>query len=244
MPLSDDARVIDVGCGDGFYTGLFADGLGPTGKAVGLDTNQAFLDVARDHLNAAHKANVEWMCNDLQQVAAIRTGEFDLVWCAQSLYSLADPHAALLQMRQLARPGGIVGVLENDTLHQLLLPWSSRMELALRAAERKAFEATSSRPNKFYIGRRLPAELAAAGLEPLGYRTQAIDRVAPLEPALELFLRYYFQKLLDRVSPYLESEVLDELAEVVQPQSDRFLAGDPHFAMTWLNVLAWGRRAD
>ena len=56
---------------------------------------------------------------------------FDLVWCAQSLYSLPDPVDALRRMARAARPGGIVAVFENDEFHHVLLPWPVEVELAL-----------------------------------------------------------------------------------------------------------------
>src|SRR6266511_3844958 len=44
---------------------------------------------------------------------AFADGMFDLVWCAQSFYSLPDPIATLREMVRVTRPGGHVAVLEN-----------------------------------------------------------------------------------------------------------------------------------
>ena len=47
------------------------------------------------------------------------------------------------RMVRLARPGGTVAVLEDDSLHQVLLPCPVEVELALRAAELKGFVGES-----------------------------------------------------------------------------------------------------
>jgi SAM-dependent methyltransferase len=104
---------------------------------------------------------------------------FDLVWCAQSLFSLPDPVVAIGHMSRMLRPGGLVAVLENDTLHQVLLPWPVALELPLRAAELRSFQEESRTSSRYYVGRRLPAALAAAGLDPEQTTTLAFDRQAP-----------------------------------------------------------------
>lgn len=242
LPLQENDSVLDVGCGDGFYVDLFVERLNEFGAVVGIDVNDAFLKCARRRLTGRGRAAVEFIHADLNEVEGATEGPFDFVWCAQSLYSFQHPEDALRQMSEVVRPGGIVAVLENDTLHQLLLPWPIKMELELRTAERKAFEEESTRPGKFYIGRRLPATLAAAGLEPLGYFTQSIDRTAPLDRELQAFLRSYFETLVERTSPHLSKSTLAELRELTSPDDSRYLPRQPHFTLTWLNVLAWGRR--
>jgi SAM-dependent methyltransferase len=242
VPAQPGDRVLDVGCGDGFYCELWARRPDGIGRVVGLDVNEAYLDVARRRSADRGDDDVAFVQGDLKHADGILGQDFDVVWCAQSLYSLPDPVVALRQMAAIVRPGGIVAVLENDTLHQLLVPWPTRVELALRVAEREALEDESSRPGKFYVGRRLPATLAAAGLEPAGFHTQCIDRVAPLDPVVELFLKSYFVKLLERTSPYLEPAVLAELRDLVLPEGEAYLPRQPYFTLTWLNTLAWARR--
>ena len=242
LPLSPAMRVLDAGCGSGFYTGLLADRLDVHGEVVGLDTNAAYLKIARVAVCRPRcKATFQ-----LGELAALQDqlGHYDLVWCAQSLYSLPEPIAALRQMADLLKPGGVVAVLENDTLHEVMLPWPGRLEIAVRAVEYAALADQSRRPSKFYVGRRLPALFAAAGLEPVGFRTQCIDRQAPLSGDLELFLKLYLKRLADRVTPYLNQTILEEFGELIDPASDKYLLRERHFTTSWLNVLAFGRGGD
>jgi len=242
LPLTPQMRVLDVGCGDGFYLGLFAERLVEPGGVTGLDVEEGFLELARQNLERQDvRCRVGYVQDELSHFAE-NGGVYDLVWCAQSLYSLPEPVRALQQMAALARPGGIVAVLENDTLHQILLPWPSHLEIALRGAEFVALAGESKRPGKFYVGRRLPAVFAEAGLEPLGFRTQCIDRQAPLDRPLETFLQSYLASLAERVQPHLDRSLTREFAALLDHEGDQYLLRQPWFTMSWINVLVWGRR--
>ncbi len=123
LPFHSDFQVADVGCGDGFYTRLLAERLGAKGLATGIDANRAYLDIAK--YNSA-EGPLRWVEGTLDELPL---GKFDLVWCAQSLFSFPEPKAALRKMAAALKPNGILAVLENDTLHQCLLPWPSDLEL-------------------------------------------------------------------------------------------------------------------
>jgi SAM-dependent methyltransferase len=242
LPIEPNMRVVDVGCGDGFYLGLLAERLSALGRLWGLDINPAFLKLAEsDPALQAARCPVQLIAGSVSHFP-IEPASCDFVWCAQSLYSLPEPVSALAQMAAALRPGGWVAVLENDTLHQLLLPWPSELEIALRTAEFVALTRQSRRPGKYYVGRRLPAVFAAAGLEPVGFRTQCIDRMAPLDTDLEAFLRSYLDQLAQRVRPHLDPQVAADFAARLEPGGPRDLLREPHFTMSWLNVLALGRR--
>lgn len=72
--------------------------------------------------------------------------------------------------------------------------------------------------------------------------THAFDRQAPLGEAETSLLQSYLQEVLERVSSHLEPELLEELRDLVNPASARHLLRQPHLTMTWLSVLALGRK--
>jgi SAM-dependent methyltransferase len=233
-----------VGCGDGFYSRLLAERLVSPGTVVGIDVDPNYLAVARRQLGSREGlCPVEFVEADLADLPT-HCRNCDLVWCAQSLYSLPEPVAALRQMAAALKPGGIVAVLENDSLHQLLLPWPAHLEIALRAAELVAFSHESDKPSKYYVGRNLPATLARAGLEPLGFQTQCIDRQAPLTDDLVAFLRSYLERMAERVGPHIDPRFAGQFAELIDPASNHYLLRQPYFTMSWLNVIVWGVRRD
>ena len=242
LPLSPNMHILDLACGDGFYTRRIADRLGPGGAITGVDINRAYLSEAGEEAFCQdERAKIDFIAASFDRLP-FRDGTFDLVWCAQSLFTLPDPVAAIRHMVRVVRRGGIIAVLENDTLHEVCLPWPVYLELPLRAAELRFFLEESQNSSKYYVGRRLPKVLAEAGLEPLGLTTHAFDRQAPLGEAEKALMRGYLKTVVARVSPYLELELLQELHQLVDPGSPTNMLEQPQLTMTWLNVLALGRK--
>ena len=242
LPLKSEMRVLDLACGDGFYTRRIAERLGSGGSITGVDVNLAYLTEANEEASRqSGRAKIDFVATSFDRLP-FPDDTFDLVWCAQSLYTLPEPIVAISHMARVLRPGGLVAVLENDTLHQVCLPWPVSLELPLRAAELRSFLDGSRNSSKYYVGRRLPAILAAAGLEPLRMTTHAFDRQAPLGKAEQGLLQSYLKEVVERVAPYLDAALLQQLRQLVDPASPQHLLGQPYLTMTWLNVLAYGRK--
>lgn len=259
LPLKAGDRALDLACGDGFYTRLMAERVGGEGLVVGVDCLPDYLAVAKSRPDghAGASGRMEYVAGDVEALPMAR-GTFDLVWCAQSLYSLPDPAAALARMREMARPGGVIAVLENDSLHDLLLPWPASVEMIVRNAEYAAHAQGEEDAEKFYVGRNLWAICQAAGLKPLRLKTYAFDRQAPLGAAEREFLASHLRRLLERVGTRLG---LDEKAggrenagerenagggakarTMIDPTSAESIMQCPHLTMTSLNTVLWGMR--
>jgi ubiquinone/menaquinone biosynthesis C-methylase UbiE len=243
LPLTPEMHVIDVGCGDGFYMELFASHLDERGAVTGLDMSRPYLEVANRRL-AAHR----WLCemcfvNGALQSAQLPDRLGDLVWCAQSLFSLPDPSRALRQMADAVHPGGFVAVLENDTLHQLLLPWPPELELALRTAEYAYLSESTPAPEKYYVARRLPEIFTAAGIEPLHSKINCSTRRPPFGEHLLKFLDSYLTRLDSRVAGRLDPSQARQFARMTDRGSDQYLLRQPGMMIGWVNTIAWGRRA-
>lgn len=242
LPLTPEMRVLDLACGNGFYARRLADRLGPGGSVTGVDVNPAYIAEARQQPGRrTGRATMDFVVASFDRMP-FPDGAFDFAWCAQSLYSLPEPVVALRHLARVVRPGGIVAVLENDTMHQVLLPWPVGLELPVRAAELRALSEETHNPGKYYVGRTLPGVIAAAGLEPLSVATRAIDRQAPLGEPEQAVLQSYLDELSKRVAPYLDASRLQELHRLTDPKSPQHLLRQPYFTMTWLNVLALGRK--
>ena len=242
LPLAPGMRVLDLACGDGFYTRRIAKRLGPSGFVTGVDLNLAYLEQAREEAaDDPSLATIDFVVASFDALP-FPNDTFDFAWCAQSLYSLPDPTLVARYVARVLKPGGVFAVLENDTLHQVFLPWPVHLELPLRAAELRTLLEQSDNSSKYYVGRRLPAVLAAAGFEPLRIATHAFDRQAPLTGVVQALLQSYLDEVTERASAHLDPELLAELRELVEPASPKHLLLEPNVSITWLNVLALGRK--
>jgi SAM-dependent methyltransferase len=104
--LRPGMSLLDVGCGPGTITLDLAARVAP-GRVVGIDA-------APDALAAAPRtATVDFQTGDVYALE-YPDGAFDVVHAHQVLQHLADPVAALREMRRVCRPGGFVAARDAD----------------------------------------------------------------------------------------------------------------------------------
>jgi ubiquinone/menaquinone biosynthesis C-methylase UbiE len=104
--------LLDVGCGPGTITGDLARRLHP-GQVIGIDASPAIVAQARAD---AVGAGVDSLSFETGTVFDLRfaDGAFDVVHAHQVLQHVGDPVAALVEMRRVCRPGGIVAARDSD----------------------------------------------------------------------------------------------------------------------------------
>lgn len=237
LPIAADAQILDMACGDGVYSVWLAERVGAQGQVVGVDVDQAYLEVARNHAEASHVAErISFQTGDIHGLP-FADDTFDLVWCAHSLYSLPDPVAALREMGRVVRRGGAVAILENDTLHHMLLPWPVEFELAVRSAQHAALKAGDQPEGKFYIGRHMCSTFELAGLEQCRITTHALSRRAPLSPAERMWLQLYLEDVRERAWPYLDPAARAACDLLLNPDSRLYLLDRPDFFMSHLEIV-------
>jgi ubiquinone/menaquinone biosynthesis C-methylase UbiE len=97
-------HVLDVACGTGIVARTAADVVGPTGRVLGLDLNEAMLAVAR-----RVRPDVEWHQGDAADLP-FADSTFDAVLCQMALMFFPDRAGAVAEMRRVARPSGSVAL--------------------------------------------------------------------------------------------------------------------------------------
>jgi SAM-dependent methyltransferase len=110
--LRPGLSLLDVGCGPGTITGDLAARVAP-GPVIGVDPSGDVLVEARE---IARRPGVVNLTFEVGSVFDLRFGPdtFDVVHAHQVLQHLGDPVAALVAMRRVCRPGGIVAARDGD----------------------------------------------------------------------------------------------------------------------------------
>ena len=104
-------RILDVGCGPGFFCAELLEEVGEDGWITGLDASRQMLGLASrrcsGHVNVA-----------LQQAEAtslpVEDASFDAALCVQVLEYVSDYPKALAELHRAVRPGGRVLVWDTD----------------------------------------------------------------------------------------------------------------------------------
>jgi SAM-dependent methyltransferase len=150
--LRPGLRLLDVGCGPGTITADLATRLAP-GTVLGIDASAEVIDAARrDH------PDVTFSVADVYDLG-LEDASWDVVHAHQVLQHLADPVAALREMRRVVRPGGIVAARDSDYASFTWHPADERLERWL-AIYQEIARANGGEPD---AGRRLLSWARQAG---------------------------------------------------------------------------------
>jgi SAM-dependent methyltransferase len=104
-------RILDVGCGPGFYCRELLDEVSPDGRVVGLDGSSEMLALARRRCQG--HSNVDFHEADATSLP-VEDATFDGVICVQVLEYVQDVPSALAELYRVLRPGGRVVVWDID----------------------------------------------------------------------------------------------------------------------------------
>ena len=104
-------RILDVGCGPGYYCAELLDQVGPAGSVVGIDGSAAMLGLAErrcaGHTNVAfHEADATAL--------PVADGDFDAAISVQVQEYVPDVEAGLAELHRALRPGGRALVFDID----------------------------------------------------------------------------------------------------------------------------------
>jgi arsenite methyltransferase len=111
LAASPGQRVLDVGCGPGFYCLELLEDVGTGGSVVGLDSSPPMLALAERRC-AGHD-NVELRLSEATALA-VDDASFDAALSVQVQEYVADVGAALRELYRVLRPGGSVLVYDID----------------------------------------------------------------------------------------------------------------------------------
>ncbi|WP_342023625.1 methyltransferase domain-containing protein [Arthrobacter citreus] len=110
--LEPGMAVLDVGCGPGSITADLANLVEP-GPVTGVDPSEDVVASARKLAASRGLTNIDFVAGNVYDLD-YPDGTFDVVHAHQVLQHLADPVAALREMRRVTRPGGLVAVRDAD----------------------------------------------------------------------------------------------------------------------------------
>ena len=108
--MRKNIRVLDVGCGTGAISKDVAAVIGNGGRIIGIDKNPNFIE--NGIANYGHIENLELITTDIFDFNTDQ--KFDLIISARMLQWLTNPKEALLKMKSLLNPHGVISILDYN----------------------------------------------------------------------------------------------------------------------------------
>lgn len=189
VPVAAGERVLEVGCGTGVVVRDLAALVGRRGEVVGVDVSRHLLERARALCGeAARHARIALRLADGASLP-FADDRFDAALAITVMLHVADPLRVAREMARVTRPGGRVGVQDQDFgVVAVTHPDRALTERIMRGVAEQMYEEPHS-------GRRLPGLLRAAGLVDVRLLTDVYQDTT-LEPWTKTFLERRAERAL------------------------------------------------
>ncbi len=105
--LPDHARILDVGCGDGFHLNLLKKFGNPTWQLEGIDMSDRAVEAGQRSGLTIHQGTV--------QSLPLPQGTYDLAFMIATIEHVDHPREVLQAVGQLLKPGGRVVIVTDNT---------------------------------------------------------------------------------------------------------------------------------
>lgn len=174
-PIHAGMKVIDAGAGPGFVSADLAEIVGASGKVIALERSPHFANTLRRR----NLPNVEVREHDVLQPFGIDNA--DASWCRWLLCFLADPGAAVANIANALKSGGVAIFHEYAAYNTWRCMPPDPLHERFRALVEQSWRDSGGEPDAALW---LPKWLDAAGLEIVGSRILC-DVITPEEAAWE-----------------------------------------------------------
>ena len=160
--LTSGLSLLDIGAGPGTITADLARRVAP-GRVTALEISEDALAITRAEIEKQGLGTVQFKVGDVHALE-FPDDSFDVVHAHQVLQHVADPVAALREMRRVTRPGGVIAVRDSDYAAFTWFPGSTGLDEWLALYH----EVTQANRAEANAGRKLLSWVREAGFDPAG----------------------------------------------------------------------------
>ncbi|MCK4529464.1 class I SAM-dependent methyltransferase [candidate division WOR-3 bacterium] len=161
LNLSNDLRILDLGCGSGFFTRIIAKQC--NAEIIGVDINERLLDGARK-LAKKEGLNIIYEVGDIRNIGD-KDNSFDIVMCDVVLERFQVITTPLSEMKKVCKDGGIVVAIEP--FYQSFIEYYPETDNETRNLLLKFSRADRN----FGLGPMLPESFNSVGLKNIDFVT-------------------------------------------------------------------------
>lgn len=114
LGISAEMTVLDLCCGDGYFTGPLAKLV--AGKVYALDLDEAMIEAAKIETKRQGASVRQWIHADARDVAKHLPEMVDYVLVANTFHGIPDQAAFVRGVHSVLRPTGLFGIVNWATL--------------------------------------------------------------------------------------------------------------------------------
>lgn len=126
LHLDRVGTALDVGCGVGHWSRVIMRHLPESARLFGFDREEAWVKQAAARADqAGFGQRASYRLGDANKIP-FHDNVFDLVTCQTVLIHVADPRAVIREMMRVAKPGGLLLMVEPNNMAGSLVLWSTQ----------------------------------------------------------------------------------------------------------------------
>ncbi len=241
LQLKPGDWVLDLGCGAGLWSSMFAEKVKPNGRVIGVDIDSRWIEYAVQNLeHNPLKDIIEYRVDDLRNLS-FADETFDLVFISGCSPYLADIHAVLAQQKRVTQKGGRIADRSWDDGMFIVHPISPYLSGKVMLAVAQAFEERT--PEHYfdnYFGRKSHGIFRQTGFADISTTSYALQLLPPLSPAAKHYITGNAQLYTKIAAPYLSQAELNQWSGYFDPHSDTYILDRDDFYYGILEVLTVG----
>jgi ubiquinone/menaquinone biosynthesis C-methylase UbiE len=107
MDLRPGEKVLDLACGTGFFTGIFARQVGPK-NVVGVDLGQQLISIAKKN-----NPEIDFRVSSADDLSFFPANHFDKIALVLAIQNIGEVRTMLAEINRVLKPGGLVYIVMN-----------------------------------------------------------------------------------------------------------------------------------
>lgn len=112
--IAETMTVLDLCCGDGYFTAPLAKLVG--GRVYALDLDCGMIDLAKAEVARDGASVREWICADAREIGNLLPSKVDYVLMANTFHGVPDQAGLVQAVRSVLHPGGAFGIVNWHAL--------------------------------------------------------------------------------------------------------------------------------
>ncbi|MGB1037660.1 MAG: class I SAM-dependent methyltransferase [Bacteroidia bacterium] len=152
--------LLDLGCGPGFCSKELAYIVGLSGKVIGVDKSQNYIDFLNQTAEL-HSLHIDAICKDFDALE-LPSDSLDGMYCRWALAWVPNPKEVLEKVYKALKPGGRMVIHEyfDWSTHQTF-PNYKNLDKAITSC----LKSFKEQPGDIDVGRDLPSMLSGMGMK-------------------------------------------------------------------------------